>query len=173
MIFVLMPSARGQRMALGAFDAITQQVFEPPPGVALSMQHTSMVFPRHGHDAEEQTPEEMQRKRQEALAALEPAPALRLDLERLPLDANVPSAFLCPISLALMHDPVVAADGHSYERSYIERWLTEKMVSPKNNTALACDTLFPNYNLRTAILQWFELSAEQPAVFCESPVAVE
>jgi len=28
-----------------------------------------------------------------------------------------PKAFLCPISLALMKDPVVAADGHTYDRA--------------------------------------------------------
>ena len=31
---------------------------------------------------------------------------------------------VCPISHALMTDPVVAADGHSYERRQIQRWIS-------------------------------------------------
>ena len=34
-----------------------------------------------------------------------------------------PEAFLCPISFELMDDPVVASDGHSYQRFIIETWL--------------------------------------------------
>ena len=35
-----------------------------------------------------------------------------------------PYNLVCPISHALMTDPVVAADGHSYERREIERWIS-------------------------------------------------
>jgi len=30
---------------------------------------------------------------------------------------------LCPISCELMRDPVIAADGHTYERAAITRWI--------------------------------------------------
>lgn len=30
--------------------------------------------------------------------------------------------FLCPITFELMIDPVIASDGHTYERSAIEKW---------------------------------------------------
>lgn len=176
MIFVLMPSARDreQRPAVGAYDAITQQVFQVPPGHPVRMQHSRIMYgwPEEGLESETpevemsevemsevDTTEDRARVCSEAEAALEPAPALRLDLERLPPDTDVPSTFLCPISLALMQDPVVAADGHSYERSYITRWLASKSMSPKNNTPLASDLLFCNYNLRAAIAQWFEQAA--------------
>ena len=49
-------------------------------------------------------------------------------------------------------DPVVAADGHSYERSGIQRWFAEgKRSSPM--TGLQLDHLFltPNYNLKSQI----------------------
>ena len=37
----------------------------------------------------------------------------------------------CPISLEVMRDPVIAADGHSYERASIEQWLrTRRSPSP-------------------------------------------
>ena len=190
MIFVLVPSARErqQRLAVGAYDAITQQIFQAAPGVPVHMQHSRIMYgwPEEaaewdGPEAETpeaetpeaetpeaetpeaETPEERARACSEAEAALEPPPALRLDLDCLPPDADVPGVFLCPISLGLMHDPVVAADGHSYERSYITRWLASKTVSPKNNTPLASAEVFSNYNLRTAIAQWFADTAAAAA----------
>ena len=35
-------------------------------------------------------------------------------------EVSIPRGFVCPISLEVMNDPVIAADGHSYERSMIE-----------------------------------------------------
>lgn len=37
--------------------------------------------------------------------------------------AEVPSYFLCPISLEIMRDPVTLATGITYDRSSIERWM--------------------------------------------------
>ena len=37
---------------------------------------------------------------------------------------------ICPITLDAFRDPVVAADGHSYERVNIERWFRESSTSP-------------------------------------------
>lgn len=36
----------------------------------------------------------------------------------------------CPISKARMKDPVLAPDGHTYDRHYIEAWLQTRNVSP-------------------------------------------
>ena len=41
-----------------------------------------------------------------------------------------PRHFECPIECDVMHDPVSAADGHTYERSAIERWIRTSGVSP-------------------------------------------
>ena len=38
--------------------------------------------------------------------------------------AATPDAFKCPITQERFFDPVVAADGHTYERIAIERWLS-------------------------------------------------
>ena len=37
----------------------------------------------------------------------------------------------CPITLELLEDPVIAADGHTYTRRAIEDWLKENNTSPK------------------------------------------
>merc|ERR1740121_2647441 len=51
-----------------------------------------------------------------------------------------------------MEDPVVCADGHSYERDFIERWLAMgRRTSPKTNVRLPHTTIIPNINLRNMI----------------------
>ena len=66
--------------------------------------------------------------------------------------------FICPITTEIMADPVVASDGHTYERAAIEHWLTKKMTSPKTGAALDSATLFPNHSIRRQIREWQERS---------------
>ena len=58
-----------------------------------------------------------------------------------------------------MCDPVMAADGHAYERSAIERWLATKSTSPLTGGELEHSILIPNHNLRRAIREWQEARA--------------
>ena len=62
-----------------------------------------------------------------------------------------PVEYLCPISLSLMVDPVIAADGHTYERADIELWFQQKRKSPKTGNQLADLRLIPNIALRQLI----------------------
>ena len=55
-----------------------------------------------------------------------------------------------------MEDPVVAADGHTYERAAIERWFAKKLTSPKTGADIQTTALFPNHLLRSQILDWTE-----------------
>ncbi|CAM9273810.1 unnamed protein product, partial [Ectocarpus fasciculatus] len=48
-------------------------------------------------------------------------------------------------------DAVVAADGHSYERSAITKWMATKDNSPRTGEALEHKNLVPNSNLRRII----------------------
>ena len=83
--------------------------------------------------------------------------------------------FLCPITLAPMRDPVCAADGHSYERSAIERWFShargggfrqqrgeaEPCRSPVTNLVLPGPELTPNVALRKLIEEWRAAEGQQ------------
>ena len=63
-------------------------------------------------------------------------------------------SFLCPIGHELMRDPVVAADGHTYERGSIEEWIQRQGAdarSPKTNAKLAHTMLTPNHTLKASI----------------------
>jgi U-box domain len=64
---------------------------------------------------------------------------------------NIPPEFTCPITLELMIDPVIASDGHTYERKDIEAWLASNNKSPKTNLPLPDKRLIPNIALRQII----------------------
>jgi hypothetical protein len=53
----------------------------------------------------------------------------------------------CPITGAPMVDPVVAADGHTYERSAITRWMQTSDKSPLTGEVLSHSKLVSNYML--------------------------
>ncbi|KAM9850689.1 WD repeat, SAM and U-box domain-containing protein 1-like [Aulostomus maculatus] len=66
-----------------------------------------------------------------------------------------PDEFLCPITRELMKDPVIAADGYSYEREPIENWIRGKnKTSPMTNLPLLTTLLTPNRSLKMAIARW-------------------
>ena len=71
-------------------------------------------------------------------------------------EGEAPPSFICPISGAVMRDPAVCADGHSYERACIERWLSGHDTSPKTNARLAHRQLTPNHTLRNSIEEFLE-----------------
>ena len=76
--------------------------------------------------------------------------------------AEPPDDFVCPITQELMVDPCFAADGHTYERHAIERWLLTKSNSPKTGCALELTAVFPNHLLRRQIREWQERHAPTP-----------
>jgi len=55
---------------------------------------------------------------------------------------------LCPITQDLMMEPVLAADGHAYERAAIEDWISIHGTSPVSGEPLASATLIPCHTLR-------------------------
>ena len=74
-----------------------------------------------------------------------------------PTPTPTPQEYHCPITMALMRDPIVCADGFSYERTSIERWFQDGHTSsPLTNLPLADTSLTPNRSLRLAIDGWVE-----------------
>ena len=68
-------------------------------------------------------------------------------------DAVIPQELYCPISFILMRDPVLAADGHTYERSAIVAWFAKNsdrtVLSPMTQAPLSNLELTPNVAVRT------------------------
>ena len=70
------------------------------------------------------------------------------------MTAQIIADFTCPISLDIMIEPVQAADGFTYERSFIEKWLIHENTSPKTGEILSSKNLISNKTLKCAIMSW-------------------
>ena len=60
-------------------------------------------------------------------------------------DEQCPEAFICPITSACFVDPVMAADGHTYDRTAITEWLKKKNTSPMTREKLEDKKLKSNH----------------------------
>jgi hypothetical protein len=54
------------------------------------------------------------------------------DAEAACTSGSFPNEFFCPITLELMRDPVLAKDGHTYERNAIEGWFEQSSGTDRN-----------------------------------------
>ena len=67
----------------------------------------------------------------------------------------------CTITHDPMVDPVITADGHTYERLAIEKWFgSGSIISPATGASLAHQNLVPNIALRSAIHAVFPEACE-------------
>ena len=83
------------------------------------------------------------------------APPCSVPLEvPLQLKKEVPDCFCCPIELAVFDEPVVASDGHTYERSALLRWLHKSPTSPLTGERLDTRVMVANVTLKKAIDAW-------------------
>ncbi len=65
--------------------------------------------------------------------------------------SQIPDEYTCPITHQLMYDPVIAADGETYEREAIERHLQSSDRSPMHGDALTHTMLTTNRALKRTI----------------------
>lgn len=77
---------------------------------------------------------------------------------------GVPRQLLCPITHELMVDPVVAEDGHTYERSAIVEWFRNRNSSPMTNEQLSTTHVVPNVLLHAIISDFIESKGQQNGV---------
>ncbi|XP_039000149.1 U-box domain-containing protein 32-like isoform X3 [Hibiscus syriacus] len=68
---------------------------------------------------------------------------------------RAPPHFVCPVFQDVMKDPLIAADGFTYEADAIRGWLDSGHdTSPMTNLKLDHCNLVPNYALQQAIQEW-------------------
>jgi U-box domain len=68
---------------------------------------------------------------------------------------NVPTEFLCPITMEIMDYPVLSRHGHNFERSAIVAWIEEGSgVCPMTRLPLTMRDLINNNALLQEIEQW-------------------
>ena len=59
--------------------------------------------------------------------------------------------YLCPITWEIMTDPVIAADGRTYERQAILHWFQRRRTSPMTNLPMNSQIIIPNIQLKNLI----------------------
>ena len=77
------------------------------------------------------------------------------------MTTTIPESFLCPITKAVMTDPVMDRDGFSYERAAIEAWVSSKGTSPMTRKALTLADLVPNRGLLDTIMGSYAVTTRE------------
>lgn len=72
------------------------------------------------------------------------------ELPKIPLEEEEEISTNCPIRGTVMRDPVIASDGHTYEREAITEWQKNKGTSPKTREPITAE-FKPNYALKEQI----------------------
>ena len=78
-----------------------------------------------------------------------------------------PSEIVCPLTNQVFVDPVIASDGHTYERAAITNHVTRGQQSPVDGSMLE-ERFFPNVMLRQKAAEW---TAQQNASRAAPPTA--
>ncbi len=77
---------------------------------------------------------------------------------------SVPDSFRCPINMTIMRNPVICADGHSYEKSAIQEWFRKSNKSPQTNLVLEHQILIPNHTLRKSIQEFIQYNTKTDSI---------
>ena len=127
-----------------------------------------LVWQMRGRDLDDLPEEKLKQLADDLMVAKERVDAMLLRRKAEALVLAKHPDYRCPISLALMRDPVVTDDGQSYERKEIEAWFKtqreahEPLTSPLR-APLKSAQLVANHSLRRAI---------EAAVYAEAELCI-
>ncbi|KAL0900647.1 hypothetical protein Bca101_084608 [Brassica carinata] len=96
---------------------------------------------------------------QEALSSFKQATMRKMMAKSSSLEmletVSCPDEFRCPLSNELMRDPVVLASGQTYDKLFIQKWLSSgNRTCPKTQQVLPHTGLTPNLLIRDMISKW-------------------
>lgn len=69
---------------------------------------------------------------------------------------DVPQAYVCPLMLDIMTQPLVSRSGHRFERAAIEDWVAQAGTNPLTREKMSLRDLIPDYHLQDEIRFWKE-----------------
>lgn len=64
---------------------------------------------------------------------------------------NCEEYLICPLTLELYKDPVLADDGNTYERDAITQWIIRHGTSPRTKKTLRLNQLIPNNTIKNSV----------------------
>ena len=79
-----------------------------------------------------------------------------------------PSEIVCPLTNQVFVDPVIASDGHTYERAAIANHVSRGQLSPFDGSALE-DRFFPNVMIKQKASEWTAQLSGRGAIAATSP----
>jgi hypothetical protein len=88
------------------------------------------------------------------------------------MTTEIPQAFICPITLAIMNDPYSDIDGNSYERAAIFDWVRLHLNSPITRNPMGLNDLVPNRALKTLIEQYLGANTVSVVAVAQSPTVL-
>jgi U-box domain len=74
-------------------------------------------------------------------------------------------AFICPLTLEVMIDPVMNRNGHSFERVAILTWLRKQGTCPLTRKPMKSSDFVVNCRLRQQIMDWRQERGEDITAF--------
>jgi hypothetical protein len=80
-----------------------------------------------------------------------PPPSQSQSIDLSPSSEQSDQSLQCPITCDYFIDPVMAADGTTYERAAITEWLKEHKISPLSGKMLAHKNLIPNIIVKNLV----------------------
>jgi hypothetical protein len=69
---------------------------------------------------------------------------------------EIPRQYLCPITTDIMTDPVLCSDGHVYEKTAIQQWLSAHNTSPITKAVVCRNTIIPCFALKSLIQDFID-----------------
>jgi serine/threonine protein kinase len=79
--------------------------------------------------------------------------------------SDLPDSLKCPITYELFRDPVIGADGHTYERENITAWIQKHSTSPMTREPMDVSSLRPNYTVKKMVEDFVSLSLQKQYQF--------
>ena len=80
----------------------------------------------------------------------------------------IPNEFLCPITLGVMRNPVIASDGHTYEKEAIIVWFDSSSISPMTGLRILDRNVVENIALRNTIQNFLAKNPITPSTLTTS-----
>ena len=117
-----------------------------PPALAAATDALPS-FPPSGNDDDEEEDEAEAEDKEEAFQTF--------------LLEDAPLSFHCPIGICLLTDPINAADGHTYQRAELERWIEtcrvkqQPLTSPMTKEPMA-SMFFPAHLIKSQVGEYID-----------------
>jgi len=87
--------------------------------------------------------------------------------EKIGADTQSNPEFLCPMTLDVMGDPVIATDRYAYEREALASWMKEKKTNPRTREKIRTNVVSKRV-LKTLIDEWKEKREKRQRNYFES-----